>query len=45
MAVKRGKIYLRCPQRATDSEMTGGGILLRCRGDELVRITILHVLA
>lgn len=31
------------PQKATDSEMTEDGILLRYRGDELVGITILNV--
>ena len=36
-------ISLRRPQKATDTdtEMTKNGILLRCKGDELVGITIL----
>jgi hypothetical protein len=38
-------ISFRRPQKATDSEMTDEGILLRCRGDEPVRITILYLLA
>ncbi|MCL0070012.1 DUF2283 domain-containing protein [Dehalococcoidia bacterium] len=29
------------PQRATESEMLGNGILLRHRGDELVGLTVL----
>ena len=36
-------ISFRHPQRATDSEMTGEGVLLRYRGDELVGITILDI--
>lgn len=36
-------ISFRHPQRATDSEMTDEGVLLRYRGDELVGITILDV--
>ncbi len=31
------------PQKATDSEMTDEGILLRYRGDELVGMTIMDV--
>jgi uncharacterized protein YuzE len=34
-------ISFRRPQQTTDSEMTGEGILLRFKGDELVGITIL----
>ncbi len=29
------------PQKATDTEMTDGGILLRYRGEQLVGITVL----
>ena len=36
-------ISFRRPQKATDSEMTNDGILLRYREDELVGITILDV--
>ncbi len=35
----------RRPQKATNSKMTGDGILLRYREDELVGITILDVSA
>jgi len=38
-------ISFRRPQKATDSEMTDEGILLRYREDELVGITILDVSA
>ena len=38
-------ISFRRPQKATDSEMTDEGIMLRYRGDELVGITILDVSA
>ncbi len=38
-------ISFRRPQKATDSEMTDEGVLLRYRGDELVGITILDVSA
>jgi uncharacterized protein YuzE len=38
-------ISLRRPQKATDSEMTDEGILLRYREDELVGMTILDVSA
>ena len=38
-------ISFRHPQRATDSEMTDEGVLLRYRADELVGITILDVSA
>lgn len=38
-------ISFRHPQKATDSEMTDDGILLRYRGDELVGVTILEVSA
>ncbi len=38
-------ISFRRPQKATDSEMTDDGILLRYRGDELVGVTILEVSA
>ena len=38
-------IGFRRPQKATDSEMTDEGILLRYRGDELVGMTILDVSA
>ena len=34
-------ISFRRPQKATDSEMTEEGILLRYKGDELVGITVL----
>ncbi|UCH97622.1 MAG: DUF2283 domain-containing protein [Candidatus Aminicenantes bacterium] len=34
-------ISFKRPQKATDSEMTENGILLRYRGEELVGITIL----
>jgi len=36
-------ISFRRPQKATDSEMTDEGVLLRYREDELVGITILDV--
>ncbi len=36
-------ISFRRPQKATDSEMTGEGVLLRYREDELVGLTILDV--
>jgi len=38
-------ISFRRPQKATDTEMTEQGILLRYRKDELVGMTILDVLA
>ena len=33
------------PQKATDSEMTDDGVLLRHRGEQLVGVTILDVSA
>ncbi len=36
-------ISFKRPQKATDSEMTKDGILLRYKGDKLVGITILDV--
>ena len=38
-------ISFRRPQKATDSEMTDEGVLLRYREDELVGITVLDVSA
>jgi len=35
-------ISFKRPQRATDSEMLGNGVLLRYKGDELVGITVLE---
>jgi len=33
------------PQKATDSEMTDNGVLLRYRGEQLVGVTILNISA
>jgi uncharacterized protein YuzE len=35
-------ISFKRPQRATDTEMTDDGILIRYKDDEIVRITILE---
>jgi len=44
MTKRRMFLYInfKRPQKASDSKILGNGVLLRCKGDELVGVTILE---